>query len=395
MFDLNAVQSALRESGLDGWLLYDFRGLNVLATRVLDFDTDATFSRRFLYWVPAEGEPHKLVHRIEDSALDHLPGEKTIYLRWQEFEEGIAALVNGSAQIAMEYSPRNANPYVSRVDAGTIELVRGCGVEIVSSGDLIQLFEAVWDEQQWQMHLAAAKVTDGAFEVAWSSIADAVRSGDGIEEAAVRDAIMRHFADNDCNTYHPPIVGRGPHSGLPHYETGTGDDTLIREGDFVLVDLWCKLNKPRSVYSDVTRTGFVGESVPDKYTEVFKIVAAGRDAGIACAKEAFSVGRALQGWEIDDAVRTVIAEAGYGEYFGHRTGHNIGQEVHGNGAHMDNLETREERRVLPNTCFSIEPGIYLPEFGIRSEVDVYIAADGEVHVTGGPQTEVLPVLRAY
>ena len=245
------------------------------------------------------------------------------------------------------------------------------------------------------MHLDAAKVTDGAFVVAWSSIADAVRNGNGIEEAAVRDAIMQHFADNDCNTYHPPIVGRGPHSGLPHYETGTGEDTLIREGDFVLIDQWCKLNKPRSVYSDVTRTGFVGEAVPDKYTEVFKIVAAGRDAGIACAKEAFSVGRALQGWEIDDAVRTVIAEAGYGEYFRHRTGHNIGQEVHGNGAHMDNLETREERRVLPNTCFSIEPGIYLPEFGIRSEVDVYIAADGEVHVTGGPQTEVLPVLRDF
>lgn len=395
MFDLSSIQSALGEFGLDGWLLYDFRGLNVLATRVLGFDSQAIFSRRWLYWIPADGQPHKLVHRIEDSALDHLPGEKTIYLRWQEFEEGIAALVSGASQIAMEYSPRNANPYVSRVDAGMIELVRGCGVEIVSSGDLIQLFEATWDNEQWQMHLDAAKVTDAAFDVAWRTIADAARAGDGVEEAAVRDAIMDHFAAHDCTTYHPPIVGRGPHSGLPHYETGTGEDTLIRDGDFVLVDLWCKLQRPRSVYSDVTRTGFVGESVPDRFTEVFKVVAAGRDAGIACVKEAFSVGRALQGWEVDDAVRTVIAEAGYGEYYRHRTGHNIGQEVHGNGAHMDNLETREERRVLPNTCFSIEPGIYLPEFGIRSEVDVFVDGDGEVHVTGGPQCEVLPILSGY
>lgn len=395
MFDLDAVQSSLREFGLDGWLLYDFRGLNVLASRVLGFGAEGMFSRRWMYWIPASGEPHKLVHRIEDSALHHLPGEKTIYLRWQEFEEGVAALVDGSSRIAMEYSPRNANPYVARVDAGTIELVRESGVEIVSSGDLIQIFEATWDDEQWQMHLDAAKVTDAAYEVAWRMIAEAVRSGSGVEEAAVRDAIMEHFAAHGCTTYHGPIVGRGPHSGSPHYETGEGEETLIEEGDFVLIDLWCKLDRPGAVYSDVTRTGFVGETVPDQYTEVFKVVAAGRDAGITCVRDAFAAGRPLQGWEVDNAVRTVIAEAGFGEYFRHRTGHNIGQEVHGNGAHMDNLETREERRVLPRTCFSIEPGIYLPEFGIRSEVDVYVDADGEVHVTGGPQTEVLSVLARY
>jgi Xaa-Pro aminopeptidase len=395
MFDLDAVQSALQEFGFDGWLLYDFRGLNILATRVLGFDADASFSRRWLYWIPAQGEPRKLVHRIEDFALDHLPGEKTIYLRWQEFEAGVASLVAGSSRIAMEYSPRNANPYVSRVDAGTIELVRESGVEIVSSGDLIQLFEATWDDDQWQMHLAAAQVTDAAYDVAWRAIAKAVRNGGGIEETAVRDAIMDHFAAHNCTTYHPPIVGRGPHSGSPHYETGIGEETLIREGDFVLIDLWCKLDRPRAVYSDVTRTGFVGETVPDQYTEVFNVVAAGRDAGIACVRDAFAAHRPLQGWEVDDAVRGVITAAGYGESFRHRTGHNIGQEVHGNGAHMDNLETREERRVLPRTCFSIEPGIYLPEFGIRSEVDVYVDAVGDVHVTGGPQTEVLAILREY
>ncbi|MFG0295032.1 MAG: M24 family metallopeptidase [Maioricimonas sp. JB045] len=392
-FDVSSIQQALREFDIDAWLLYDFRGCNSLARRVLEIDDDAIGSRRWMYRIPAEGEPHKLVHRIEASALDHLPGEKTVYLRWQEFEAGVAELVNGFARVAMEYSPRNSNPYVARVDAGTVELVRGEGADVVSSGDLVQLFESVWDDEQWAMHQAAAVHTNAAFDVAWNFIAEQVRRNGGVEEAAVRDAIMDHFAANDLVTYHPPIVGRGPHSGLPHYETGTGDDTLIREGDFVLIDLWAKLNRPRAVYSDLTRTGYVGTEVPQKYTEIFEIVAASRDAGIALVRDAFAQSRPLQGWEVDDAVRNVIEEAGYGEYFRHRTGHNIGQEVHGNGAHMDNLETHEERLVLPRTCFSIEPGIYLPEFGVRSEVDVYIDESGGVQVTGGElQTEVVPIL---
>lgn len=392
-FDVSSIQQALREFDIDAWLLYDFRGCNSLARRVLEIDDDAIGSRRWMYRIPAEGEPHKLVHRIEASALDHLPGEKTVYLRWQEFEAGVAELVNGFARVAMEYSPRNSNPYVARVDAGTVELVRGEGADVVSSGDLVQLFESVWDDEQWAMHQDAAVHTNAAFDVAWNFIAEQVRSNGGVEEAVVRDAIMDHFAANDLVTYHPPIVGRGPHSGLPHYETGTGDDTLIRDGDFVLIDLWAKLNRPRAVYSDLTRTGYVGTEVPQKYTEIFEIVAASRDAGIALVRDAFAQSRPLQGWEVDDAVRNVIEEAGYGEYFRHRTGHNIGQEVHGNGAHMDNLETHEERLVLPRTCFSIEPGIYLPEFGVRSEVDVYIDESGGVQVTGGElQTEVVPIL---
>ena len=304
--------------------------------------------------------------------------------------------MSGQRRVAMEYSPRNANPYVSRVDAGTVELVRSCGCDIASSGDLIQLFEATWDDQQWQTHLAAAEVTNAAYDVAWKCIADGVRTASGVEETVVRDAIMRHFETFGLTTYHPPIVARGPNSGLPHYETGTGEQTRIETGDFVLVDLWAKLDRPRSVYSDLTRTGFVGTDVPAKYTRVFEIVAAARDAGIACVRDAFAAGRPLQGWEVDDATRRVIVDAGYGAAFAHRTGHNIGQEVHGNGANMDNLETREERRVLSRTCFSIEPGIYLPEFGVRSEVDVYVDASGGVHVTGGPlQTRVVPVLLEY
>ena len=395
MFDLNAIQSALRDAQLDGWLLYDFRGLNVLAKRIVGFPDSVTGSRRWFYWIPAEGEPRKLVHRIEDSVLDRLPGGRSVYLRWQELEAGVEQLVSGSTRIAMEYSPRNGNPYVSRVDAGTLELVRAQGVEVVSSGDLVQLFEATWDDEQWEMHLEAERVTTAAFDVAWRAIADGARGG-GIEETAVRDAIMDHYAAHNCVTYHPPIVARNAHSGLPHYETGDGDDTLIREGDFVLVDEWCKVDRHRAVYSDLTRTGFVGTTVPEKYTKVFNIVAAARDAGVRLLEDAFAAGREIRGWEVDDAVRQVIQQAGYGEYFAHRTGHSIGQEVHGNGANLDNLETRDERRILPRTCFSIEPGIYLPEFGVRSEINVYIREDGGVYVSGGPvQTEIVPILARY
>lgn len=396
MISIDAIQEAIRDVGCDGWLLYDFRGLNPLARRVVQLPDNQMGSRRWFYWIPASGSPHKLVHRIEDNALDHLPGDKTIYLRWQELEAGVEAMVAGQNRVAMEYSPRNANPYIARVDAGTVELVGSFGPEIVSSGDLIQRFEATWDAMQEASHFAACKVTDAAFSVAWNTIATAIRRDGGIEEQAVSEAIMAHFAANKCVTYHPPIIGRGPHSGSPHYETGTGSDTLIREGDLVLVDLWCKLDQPRSTYSDHTRMGFVGKEVPGKYADIFAIVAAAREAGIRCVEEAYASGRPLQGWEVDDATRAVIEQAGYGQFFTHRTGHNIGQEVHGNGAHMDNLETREERYVQPRTCFSIEPGIYQPEFGVRSEINVYIDGEKQVHVTGGErQTAICPILLNY
>ncbi|MCA9075020.1 MAG: M24 family metallopeptidase [Planctomycetaceae bacterium] len=395
-FDLAAVQGVLREFGIHGWLLYDFRGNNPLACRLLGIAEDEVGTRRWFYVVPAEGQPHKLVHRIEDTALDHLPGEKTIYLRWQELEAGVSTLVKGLSTVAMEYSSRAGNPYVARVDAGTVELVKEQGVDVVSSGDLIQRFEATWDDEQWRMHQEVSVHTNSAFDLAWRTIADACRDGGSIEESAVRETIMAHFAAHNMTTYHPPIVARGPNSGLPHYETGEGDDTVIRQDEFVLIDLWAKFDRPRAVYSDLTRVGYVGESVPDEYTKIFNIVAAARDAGIQTVRVAFASGQPLTGAEVDDATRTVIEATGYGEYFTHRTGHSIGQETHGNGANIDNLETRDQRRILPGTCFSIEPGIYLPEFGIRSEVDVFVDFDGNVHVTGGEvQTEVLPILAKY
>ncbi len=393
MFNLADVQQAIRDFGFDGWLLYDFRGSNILARRILDFTPKQFTSRRFAYCIPANGPPRKLCHAIEPGSLDHLPGERTIYLKWQEFEAGIQTLVSGMKKLATEYSPRNGNPYVGKVDAGTIELVRAFGCEPLSSGDLVQLFEATWDDEQWQLHLQAERGTTSAYDRAWKFIADSVRGGGCVRETQVQDVIMQHFAENGLVTDHPPIVGAGPHSGDPHYAPSAEHDAEIREGTFVLIDLWAKLDQPRAVFSDLTRVGFVGKSVPEQYTQIFNIVAAARDAAIARVKTAFAFGEDLRGWQVDEACRAVIEAAGYGKYFSHRTGHNIGQETHGNGANMDGLETREERRVLPRTCFSVEPGIYLPEFGVRSEINVFVDASKQVHVTGGPlQTEVLAIL---
>ncbi|MDA0834409.1 MAG: M24 family metallopeptidase [Planctomycetota bacterium] len=396
MFDLNRVQQALTEFSLDGWLLYDFRGSNLLARRVLGFPDDVISSRRFCYFIPANGPPRKLVHRIESGVLDQLSGEKLVYLRWQEFESELATLVNGSKTVAMEYSPRNSNPYVSRVDAGMVELVRQQGVNVVSSGNLVQLFEAVWDDEQWEMHLEAEKHTLAAFDAAWRFIANHIREKHTVTEKSVGDEIMNYFEKHDLVTSHPPIVAVDAHSGDPHYETGSGSEIEIRNGSFVLIDLWAKLNKPRSVYSDLTRVGFVGQSVPECYEKIFSIVAQARDAAILAVTSALSSQRPLPGYEVDRAARGVIDKAGHAQHFVHRTGHSIGQETHGNGANIDDLETHEERHILPRTCFSIEPGIYLPEFGIRSEVNVYVDGSRQVHVTGGPpQRTVIPIMQQY
>ncbi len=390
MFPLDDIQAALRQLGIDGWLLYDFRGANVLARRVLGLSGHPG-SRRFFYWIPATGLPRKLVHRIESGPLDHLPGEKQVYLRWQEWEAGVASLVAGCSQVAMEYSPRNANPYVSRVDAGTVELVQGCGVAVCSSGDLIQLFEATWSETQWAMHQEASRRVLAAFEHAWGFIAQQVQAHGQVRETAVQAEILSFFSQQGLTYDHAPIVGCGPHSGDPHYEPRAGSDAAITAGDFVLLDIWAKLDQPQSVYADYTRVGVVGNDVGERHRQVFEIVAAARDAGIERVRQAFAQGEPLAGWQVDRATRQVIEQAGLGKYFVHRTGHSIGQETHGNGANMDDLETHDERRVLPRTCFSIEPGIYLPEFGVRSEIDVYIDAEGQVHVTGDPQREIYRV----
>jgi Xaa-Pro aminopeptidase len=389
MAEISAIQAAVRSQGLDGWLLYDFRGQNVLAKRIAGIPNEKFLSRRWFYFIPANGEPKKLVHRIEPAALDHLPGTATRYSRWQELEAGVGHLVAGAIRIAMEYVPRNGIPYISRVDAGTIEVVKSFGVTPIPSGDLIQMFEAAWDDEQWAMHQQAALHTRSAYDVAFAFIATKLKTAGSVHELEVQKRIVDHFHEHSMICDHPPIVGVGPHSGDPHYEPQPGDAGLIRKNQFVLIDLWAKLDKPRAVYSDLTRTGFTGDNVPEQYVKVFNVVAAARDAGIKRVQDGFAKKEAIQGWHVDRATRDVIEKAGYGEYFTHRTGHSIGEEVHGNGANMDDFETHDERAILPRTCFSIEPGIYLPEFGVRSEVDVFIDKNSTVHVTGGtPQTEV-------
>lgn len=390
--ELEKIQQAIVEFGFDGWLLYDFRGLNVLALRVLGIDETEAKSRRFFYYIPAQGTPQKLVHRIESDSIDHLPGQKHVYLTWQQLHGHLATILSNQNLIAMEYSPNNANPYVSRVDAGTAELVRSMGSEIASSGNLIQYFEARWTDHQWDLHLQADKINRSAFEMAWSMVSENILSGKTIREMDVQNAVMQYYADHGMTTYHAPIVAVGRNSGNPHYEPLPGRDSEITRGDFLLLDMWAKMDVPMGVYSDLTKVGFINDAVPDEITHVFNVVAAGRDAGIAVVKDAFANDRPLQGWEVDQATRDVISNAGMGDFFIHRTGHNIGQETHGNGAHMDNLETKEDRLVMPRTCFSIEPGVYQDAFGVRSEINVFIDGDKEVHVTGGVQREVLAIL---
>ena len=383
MFEPADIQRTLRQFHFDGWLMYDFRGSNILARRVLEIPDGTIASRRYFYFIPAEGAPRKIVHHIETGVLSHLPGDTTIYLTWQELETALSDAVSSCSRIAMEYSARNANPYISRVDAGTVELVRSFGCDVDGSGDLISLFEATLSDAQLQAHLAASSVTNEAFSKAWQYIADEIRHHGSVEEAAVQRMILQHFSENDLTTDHPPIVAVGTNSGNPHYETGTGDNTAITKDNFVLIDQWGRHEHVDGIYSDLTRCGYTGHEIPKHYADVFRIVAAARDAGIECVRSALADGETLEGWQIDDVVRETIVAAGYGEEFCHRTGHSLGREPHGNGTHIDNLETHETRRILPRMLFTIEPGIYLPEFGVRSEVNVFVHADRTIQVTGG------------
>ncbi len=389
MFDLTAVQAALAQEHIPGWLLYDFRGLNPLARGVLDIAPDAHTSRRFFYLVPQQGEPIKLSHRIEPGTLRHLPGRDLVYSSRVELRAQLEVLLRGLPRVAMEFAPLGNNPYISRVDAGTVDLVRELGCEVVSSGDLIQRFEALLSPAQWASHLRAAEVTNTAFTAAWNFIRQQTAAGGTTNETAVREVILDHFRQHGLAWGHPPIVGVDQNAGSPHYETGTGADTDIRAGRLVLIDLWGRFPSAEGIYSDLTRMAFVGADIPPRMASVFGIVCRGRDAALNCIQQAVAAGTPVAGWQPDRACRQVIEAAGFGEWFTHRTGHSLGAEVHGNGAHLDDFETREERQLLPRALFTIEPGIYLPEFGCRSEINVYLDDHQQVITTGGLiQTEI-------
>jgi Xaa-Pro dipeptidase len=393
--DITRIQAALSDRDLDGWLFYSFRGSDPIGINILGLH-EGHATRRWFYYVPATGEPTKIVHSIEREALDALPGEQLVYLPWGQLHDHVRSALAGATRVAMQYSPMNAIPYVSRVDAGTIEMVRSFGAEVVSSADLVQQFEAVMRPEQLQSHLDAAVLMRGVVDRTYAEVARRLRADEPTTERDVQDFMMSLYAEGNLVTDHPPIVAVGPHSAMPHYAPPERGSARVERGQLLLTDLWAKLDAPHAIYFDITWTCFLDEEAPEEHRRVFDVVRGGRDAAIDFVGRRARAGEPVYGWEVDDAARDYIAGQGFGDYFIHRTGHNIHEMVHGNGANIDNLETRDERLLVPNTCFSIEPGVYLPgKFGIRSEVDVYLTEDDAI-VSGQPiQTELIPVLARY
>ena len=391
---IKAIQAALREDGtLDGWLFYDFRGSDPLSYRVLLLDPATHVTRRWYYWIPREGIPKKLLHRIEPYVLDRLPGEPHHYVSWEQQRHLLGSLLLGSRRIAMQYSPLNAVPYVSRVDAGTLELIRGFGIDVVSSADLVQSFEAVWTERQLETHQYAAGALRRIVNEAFDHVHRAVKMGSELTEYGLQRFILERIQNAGMVTSSAPIVAAGIHSADPHYGPKETGSAAIHRDDLVLIDLWAKQAEPGSVYADITWTVFVGQQVPERQREIFEVVRSGRDTALEFVRTKVRSGFYPFGWEVDATCRQVIQAAGYADQFLHRTGHSIGEEVHGNGANIDGLETQETRRLIPRTCFSIEPGVYLPgDFGIRSELDVYLV-ERDALVFGLPlQGELSPLL---
>ncbi len=392
---IKLIQDALREERIDGWLLYNFRGSNVFATRIIDLPPHIMQTRRYFYFIPANGSPQKLVHNIEQWNLDSLPGEKTMYVSWQSLREGVKKIVGSARKVAMEYSPMNNIPYVSNVDAGTIELVRSLGFEVVSSANLVQRFESCWDDEQEKDNMETAKHMREIVDLTFGFIKQRINAGATVDEYDVQQFMASEFKKRGLKTESDPNCSVNANSANPHYEPTKEVHSPLHKGDFVLFDLWAKKDKARSVYSDITWTGYIGETVPEEYTKIFNIVKGGRDAAIRFVQESFKGGKEICGYQVDDAARDYFKEKGYDQYFVHRTGHSIGEEIHGNGANIDNLETRDERRIIPRTSFSIEPGIYLPgKFGVRSEVDMYVTKNKEAIVTGLPMQEKVVAILA-
>ena len=385
--DLSAIQAGLRERNIDAWLFYDHHHRDPIAYRVLGLPAGLMVTRRWFYLIPAQGEPVKLVHKIEAGHLDSLPGSRRQYSGWQELFDSLKAMLASYRDVAMQYSPNNIVFTVSLVDGGTIELLRGLGKNILSSADLVALFEATWNEEQIKTHFAARDAVDAITAGAFQEIGRRVRNG-GTSEHEIQQWFMEAFRRENLVTDDPPIVAVNANSGNPHYEPHAEGSAPIRQGDFVLLDVWAKKNTPGAVYYDITWTGFVGEAPSDRMREIFGIVRHARDSGVQAVLDAVSAGRRIAGWEVDRVTRGHIETEGYGDYFIHRTGHSIGTEVHANGANMDDLEIHDERQILPNSCFSIEPGIYLPEFGVRSEVNVLVRPKS-AEVTGKIQREIV------
>ncbi len=386
--NLSEIQSALRDLKLDAWLFYDHHHRDPVGERILRLDPHAHVTRRWYYVIPAHGEPHKLVHRIEQARLDSLPGSKTLYSSWQELQSGLEAMLEPYRRIAMQYSPRNAIMYVSMVDAGTMELLREMGKMIVSSADLVSQFEAVLSEEQIASHYEAQQALDDILAEGFRAIDRRLK--DGVTEYQMMTWFQEAIERVGMVTENGPNVSVNENSSDSHYEPTAAYSRRIQSGDFLLVDIWARKDRPNTCWYDITWTGVVGREPTEREKQVFETVRNARDAAIRVVQDAFAQKHPIAGWQADDAARNVIRNAGFEPFFTHRTGHNIGTELHGSGAHLDNLETHDERRILPFTCFSVEPGIYLPEFGVRSEVNMMTSRD-KAEVTGRIQQELVRI----
>lgn len=388
--DISEMQKDLRRAKLDGWLFYDFRGRDPIAHRILELPPGMR-TRRWFYFVPVKGTPKKLVHKIEAGALAAVPGDTLYYAGQNELRENLKKAIGKAKKVAMQYSSKNAIPYVAMVDAGTVELVRSLGAKVMTSADLVQKYEACWSKEQLESHLAAGREIDRIVRETFEYAAKCVKEKKALNEYDLQQFIVKKFDEAGIVTEEGPDVAVNQNASDPHYGPTREKSSPIREGDLLLLDVWGKQKSANSVYYDITWMGYLGASVPEKYAKVFRVVREARDRAVELIRSSVKGGKPLQGWQVDKAARAVVEKAGYGKYFFHRTGHNIGTSVHGNGVNMDGLETQDERHLIPQTCTSVEPGIYLPEFGMRSEVDVYVD-EGEARVTGAVQTEILPLL---
>jgi Xaa-Pro dipeptidase len=390
--DLSRIQQALRERRLGGWLFCDFHHRDHLAYRILGLDPRRMTTRRWFYFVPAKGEPKKLVHSIEKGKLSSLPGSTRVYLPWEQLHTSLKKMLGPAKKIAMQYSPKNNLPPISLVDAGTIELVKGFGHKVVSSADLVQLFESAIDEKGYATHKEAAVAVDRIRAEAFEEIGKGIRAGREVSEYGITQFILRRFKEAGLETEDAPIVGTNEHPADPHFEATAEISRPFKQGDTVLIDLWAKRSVPGSIYYDITWVGYIGDTPPATYVEIYTIVKNARDAAIAFVKERFAKGQRCYGWEVDDVCRGVVKKAGYGKQFTHRTGHSIGEETHGNGVNIDNLETRDDRELMRGCCFSIEPGIYLEgRMAVRTEINMFIRHDGVPEVTGEMQTELVHI----
>ncbi len=388
--NLEQIQSALREQQVDGWLFYDHHHRDPIAYRILGLSDTLHVSRRWYYFIPAEGQPRKLTHRVESGKLASLPGGGQLYSSWQELEAGLRTMLEPYKKLAMQYSPRNAIMYVSLVDAGTVEVLREMGKTVVSSADLVSRFEAVLTPEQIASHYEAQRHIDAIVTAAWKHIATRLRSSGGLNEYEVMVWLQEAMRRAGIAEGYGPNVSVNANSSDSHYEPTSAFSKPIHEGDFLLIDIWGRMDRPGTCFYDITWTGVVGREPRERERQVFSAVAQARDAAIKTVQDAFAAGKPLAGWQADDAARAVIRKAGFGDYFTHRTGHSISTETHGNGANLDNLETHDERLILPYTCFSVEPGIYLPEFGVRSEINM-LTEPGRAVVTGPIQTELIRI----